>query len=152
MNEIYEYDCREAAEAALVRISKAVNIAVWTQGWAEFEKHMNAVQRELKTLNVILYAWKQGEAKRKAAEKRTDAEVKAEHPVAWMASVQQQQFSPIMEETTKLPNTFRRACDNCTMAKMCNNYNFDDEVEGARNCVNFEPLKKETTQEGDTNA
>lgn len=95
MNEIYEYDCREAAEAALARISKAVNIAVWTQGWAEFEKHMNAVQRELKTLNVILYAWKQGEDKRKAAEKRTDAVVKAEHPLAKMFG------KPIMEETTQ---------------------------------------------------
>lgn len=99
MNEVYEYDCRESAEAALDRIGEATQVAVWSTG--NLEDRLAKLHKETTTLKVILGAWRLAEEQRKAAEKRTDAEVKAEHPIAWMASVQQQQFSPILEETTK---------------------------------------------------
>ena len=66
MNEIYEYDCREAAADSLDRIADTVNISVWTLESGDFERRMKKVQRELKTLNVILCSWRMLEAKRKA--------------------------------------------------------------------------------------
>lgn len=65
MNEIYEYDCREAAADSLDRIADNVNISVWTLESGDFERRMERVQRELKTLNVILCSWRMLEAKRK---------------------------------------------------------------------------------------
>lgn len=78
MNEIYEYDCREAAADSLDRIAENVNISVWTLESEDFERRMDRVQRELKTLNVILHSWRVLESKRKAEAKQ----------------------APIMEETT----------------------------------------------------
>lgn len=78
MSEVYEYDCREAAADTLDRIAEIVNISVWTLDSDVFEKRLERAQRELKTLNIILAAWKLAEAKSK--------------DIAAMA--------PIMEETT----------------------------------------------------
>lgn len=79
MSEVYEYDCREAAADTLDRIAETVNISVWSLDSDEFEKRVERAQRELKTLNIILAAWKHAEAKSK--------EIAA--------------IAPIMEETTK---------------------------------------------------
>lgn len=78
MSEVYEYDCREAAADSLDRIADNVNISVWTLESGDFERRMDRVQRELKTLNVILYSWRMLEAARKA----------------------EAELAPIMEETT----------------------------------------------------
>lgn len=80
MNEIYEYDCREAADDAIDRIvDVTANISAWALDLDEFEKRVEGVQREFKLLNIILAAWKHAEAKSK--------------DIAALA--------PIMEETTQ---------------------------------------------------
>lgn len=79
MNEIYEYDCREAAADSLDRIAATMNISVWSLDTDELEKRMERAQREFKTLDIILAAWKRLEEERKAEAEQ----------------------APIMEETTK---------------------------------------------------
>lgn len=78
MSQVYEYDCREAAADSLDRIADTVNISVWTLESEDFARRMDRVQRELKTLSVILETWKRLEAERKA----------------------EAELAPIMEETT----------------------------------------------------
>ena len=82
MSEVYEYDCREAAADTLDRIAEIVNISVWTLDSDAFEKRIERAQRELKTLNIILAAWKLAEAKSKG--------IAAQYPIMEETSSQNQ--------------------------------------------------------------
>ena len=64
MNEVYEYDCRESAEAALDRIGEATQVAVWSTG--NLEDRIATIRKEMTALKVILAAWRLAEEQRKA--------------------------------------------------------------------------------------
>lgn len=62
MNEVYECDCRESAQAALDRIGITTQVSVWSSG--NLETRLAAIRREMTTLKVILGAWRLAEEQR----------------------------------------------------------------------------------------
>lgn len=64
MNQVYEYDCRESAEAALARIESTSQVAVWSSD--QLETRLAKLHKEMTTLKVILAAWRLAEQQRKA--------------------------------------------------------------------------------------
>ena len=63
MNKVYEYDCRESAEAALDRIGEATRVAVWSSG--QLGTLLAKLHKEMTTLKVLLTAWRLAEDQRK---------------------------------------------------------------------------------------